>query len=376
MKIKTITCHDVYNVGASLQAYALVTYLRSLGHDAEIIDYKPDYLSNHYSLWGLSNSAYDRPVLRELYNLAKLPGRLKARHSKRKKCFDAFTRDYLPKTEQRYSSNEDLKKNPPEADIYLAGSDQIWNCFFQNGKDPAFYLDFAPAGSIKASYAASFSTEDVAEERKPQIRQWLSALDYISVRESSGVEIVNRLGIPGAVQVLDPVFLLSKEEWGQLVKPLPQKEPFIFLYDFDGNEALSKAVRKLADKQGWKVYSYLSNPHADRCFDQYGPLTFLSLVEEAELVMSNSFHATAFSLIFGKNFWVVNRREAINTRMRDLTLLAGVPERLRTEFEGDLLLPVDYEKVGATLENGIRKSQIFINNVLERVEKNEKTNEF
>lgn len=78
MKIKTITCHDVYNVGASLQAYALVTYLRKLGHDAQIIDYKPDYLSNHYSLWGLGNPAYDKPILRELYNLAKLPGRLKA----------------------------------------------------------------------------------------------------------------------------------------------------------------------------------------------------------------------------------------------------------------------------------------------------------
>lgn len=83
MKIKTITCHDVYNVGASLQAYALVTYLRKLGHDAQIIDYKPDYLSNHYPLWGLGNPAYDKPVIRELYNLAKLPGRLKARSGKR-----------------------------------------------------------------------------------------------------------------------------------------------------------------------------------------------------------------------------------------------------------------------------------------------------
>lgn len=64
MKIKTITCHDVYNVGASLQAYALVTYLRKLGHDAQIIDYKPDYLSNHYPLWGLGNPAYDKPVIR------------------------------------------------------------------------------------------------------------------------------------------------------------------------------------------------------------------------------------------------------------------------------------------------------------------------
>ena len=369
MRIKTITCHDVYNVGASLQAYALVTYLRNLGHEAEIIDYKPDYLSNHYRLWGLNNPAYDKPVLRELYNLSKLPRRIKARYSKRKKCFDTFTRDYLPKTQRRYTSNDDLKRNPPEADVYFAGSDQIWNCFFQNGRDPAFYLDFAPEGRIKASYAASFATEDVAEEWKPQVRQWLSGLDSISVRESSGVEIVERLGIPGAVQVLDPVFLLPKEEWEQMAQPLPQKEPFIFLYDFDRNDALGRTVRKLADQMGWKVYSYLTNPYADCCFDQYGPLTFLSLVKDAQLVMSNSFHATAFSLIFEQEFWVVNRQEAINTRMRDLTALAGVPERLRSAFGGDLLQPMDYARVRENLEKEIGDSQEYLKGVLRRAEK-------
>ena len=132
MKIKTITCHDVYNVGASLQAYALVTYLRKLGHDAQIIDYKPDYLSNHYPLWGLGNPAYDKPVIRELYNLAKLPGRLKARNGKAE--YDRFTAEFLPLTPRRYTSNDDLKQNPPEADVYFAGSDQIWNCFFPTEK--------------------------------------------------------------------------------------------------------------------------------------------------------------------------------------------------------------------------------------------------
>lgn len=166
MKIKTITCHDVYNVGASLQACALVTYLRKLGHDAQIIDYKPDYLSNHYPLWGLGNPAYDKPVIRELYNLAKLPGRLKARNGKRKAEYDRFTAEFLPLTPRRYTSNDDLKQNPPEADVYFAGSDQIWNCFFPNGKDPAFYLDFAPAGSVRASYAASFAMDDIPEEWK------------------------------------------------------------------------------------------------------------------------------------------------------------------------------------------------------------------
>ena len=173
MKIKTITCHNVYNAGASLQAYALAEYLNSIGHECQIIDYKPDYLK-HYKLFGVSNPRYNKPVLRELYNIAKFPGRLKARFGKRKKEYDRFTEDYLPVTNECYTSNEELKSNPPEADIFFAGSDQIWNSFFNNGKDPAFYLDFAPLGAVKASYAASFATENIVTELKPQIKEWLS----------------------------------------------------------------------------------------------------------------------------------------------------------------------------------------------------------
>ena len=363
MKIKTITCHDVYNVGASLQAYALVTYLRSLGHEAEIIDYKPDYLSNHYRLWGLNNPAYDKPVLRELYNLAKLPGRLKARYGNRKKCFDAFTRDYLPTTERRYTSNDDLKQNPPDADVYFAGSDQIWNCFFQNGRDPAFYLDFVPDGRIKASYAASFATEDVAEEWKPRVRQWLSGLDFISIRESSGVEIVERLGIPGAVQVLDPVFLLNREDWSAIEQKPEHMEPYVLLYDFDHNPEMVQFAKKLATDNGWKLYSVLSCDECDRCFSQEGPRMFLGLVHHAKFVVSNSFHATAFSLIFQKQFVVFNRSESINTRMRDVLGLVGLTKQLMTEFDRKVQ-KINYTKVDGKLDRAIMKSKRYIAEVL------------
>lgn len=364
MKIKTITCHDVYNVGASLQAYALVTYLGSLGYEAEIIDYKPNYLSNHYPLLGLNNPAYDKPVLRELYNLAKLPGRIKARYSKRKKSFDTFTRDYLPKTGQRYTSNDDLKQNPPEADVYFAGSDQIWNCFFDNGKDPAFYLDFAPAGSVKASYAASFATEDVAEEWKPQVRQWLSRLDYLSVRESSGVEIIERLGIPGAVQVLDPVFLLSREAWSAIEQKPEHMEPYVLLYDFDRNPEMVRFAQKLAAEHGWKVYSILPCEKCDRCFSQEGPRMFVGLVHHAEFVVSNSFHATAFSLIFQKQFVVFNRREGINTRMRDLAYLSGTGNRLISQYKSTDLGMIHYGLVQHKLDSAIENSKDYIAMVL------------
>ena len=364
MKIYTITCHDVYNVGASLQAYALAAYLENKGHHVEIIDYKPDYLSRHYRLTGINNPQYDKPLVRELYLIAKLPGRWKAMHSRRKAEFDRFKAEMLPVTKRRYISNEDLKANLPEADVYLAGSDQIWNCFFPNGKDPAFYLDFAPENAMKASYAASFATEDVPEDCKPQIKQWLSKLDAVSVRESSGVEIVNRLGITEAKQVLDPVFLLPEEHWEQIAATIADEEPYVLLYDFDRNSGIISTARKLADDNGWKLYSVLPCPECDRSFDQQGPCTFLSLVHNAQFVISNSFHATAFSLIFHKNFAVCKRNENINTRMVDMLALAGLENRMMNGESLELSGDIDYLSVNNRVQKAALDSQVFLENIL------------
>lgn len=365
MIIKTITCHDVYNVGASLQAYAFVTYLHNLGHDAQIIDYKPKYLCNQYRLWGVSNSKFDKPFIRTLYSIAKLPERISARCSKRKAEYDHFTADFLPITKRKYTTNDELKRNPPKADVYFAGSDQIWNTMFNNGKDPAFYLDFAPADSVKASYAASFATEDVVDSWKPQVKKWISALDYVSVRESSAVTITRNLGIKNVVQVLDPVFLLESEQWEVVEKSIGDFEPYILLYDFDRNPEIVAFAQKFALQNGWKLYSVLSCPGCDRCFEQDGPQTFLYLIHHAEYVVSNSFHATAFSLIYKKEFLVTCRQEGINSRMRDLTSLVGAPSRFISDW-GDYgsLEKIDWNQINTNLQNIKNQSERYINCVI------------
>ena len=113
----------MYNHGASLQAYALQTYLESLGHHVEIIDYKPDYLSSDYKLWVVANPVYDKPFIRQLYLLAKLPSRLYS--LKRKSVFDDFTKNYLELTNHRFETYEQLNEAGLEADVFIAGSDQI-----------------------------------------------------------------------------------------------------------------------------------------------------------------------------------------------------------------------------------------------------------
>ncbi len=357
MKIKTITCHDVYNLGASLQAYALTAYLNGCGHDVQIIDYKPEYLSRHYSLSWVANPRYDKPLVRQAYLLAKLPGRLRARKSLRKQRFDAFRRDYLPLTERRYESVEDLRESCPEADAYIAGSDQIWNPVFPNGKDPAFFLEFVPDDKKRISYAASFAVDALPDEDRKRMRPWLKRLDAISVRETSGVDLLNDMGISGQ-QVMDPVFLLDRKHWESLVL-CPEEKNYILVYDFDGSELIRKIALEMAERTGKKLVSVFPMEGAASVWWDMGPREFLGAILNADHVLSNSFHATAFSLIFQKDFYVVNREEKINTRMRDLLQSVELGERLITAVPETVGTP-DWNTVRKSLDERISKSKDFL----------------
>lgn len=367
MKIKTITCHQVYNCGASLQEYALLYYLQMLGHEAQAINYKPWYQSNHFNLWMISNPRYDKFLIRYLYLLAKLPERLT--NLKKKKAFDQFSTRYLSVHPTLYHTNEELKKNPPEADVYICGSDQIWNSLFPNGKDAAFYLDFVPDNKIKISYAASFATDQIADDIKPFVREKVKRLDMVSVRETSGVSILKELGID-ARQVLDPVFLIEKAHWIKtFISPLSDK--FILVYDFESNPLIQKLAKKVAKEKGYKIYTMNRNiSYADKNLWYCAPDMFLSLVYHAQSVFTNSFHALSFSLMFEKQVFVINRYEKINTRMRDLLNLVGLNQYLiKDETDFDSLAPIDYEIVNSILETLIQDSKSLLKDNLSYYEK-------
>ena len=248
MKIKIITCHDVYNVGASLQAYALQTYLEVSGHEVEIINYKPDYLSRHYEWRIVANPIYNRPIIKQLYLGAKfLMYKLSL---KRKRLFDDFSTIYLNRTSRLYRSNDELKQNCPLADLYIAGSDQIWNTFFRTGKDPAFYLDFVPDNKRKVSYAASLATSIMYDGYEDFIRSHIEHLDFVSVRERTSLSLLSSLGISNVVAVCDPVFLLPDSFWYRLAEKGEVKIPnhYVLVYDFgEDNEVVvyAKKVAKL-----------------------------------------------------------------------------------------------------------------------------------
>lgn len=357
MRIKTITCHDVYNVGASLQAYALEQYLTEQGYEVEIIDYRPDYLSRHYSLSVVSSPRYDRPLVRQAYLLAKLPGRLAARFGRRKKSFDLFTKTMLQLTAARYDSVEALRKEPPEADAYIAGSDQIWNPLFQNGRDAAFFLDFVPAGKKRISYAASFAVEEIADEDQARMKPWLEKFDAVSVREASGVRLLEQMGLYG-IQVCDPVFLLTREQWAAVAV---RKNGGVFVYDFDGSEQVRDMAAALSQSRRKPIVSVFPMQNAAHVCKDMGPREFLGAIAAADVVLSNSFHATAFALLFHKDFFVVERREKINTRMRDLLEGVGLADRMIDSVEeiaGAKM--IDWDNVDMRLRQTAERSKAFL----------------
>ncbi|RIX52627.1 polysaccharide pyruvyl transferase family protein [Paenibacillus nanensis] len=366
MKICTITCHRVYNHGASLQAYGLMKYLKNSGHDVEIIDYRPEYLSNHYRLSNVANPRWEKNrLLKWTYLTLKLPGRLIS--LRRKKAFDRFDKKYLSITDTCYRTNDELKQKPPAAEAYICGSDQIWNSLHQNGKDPAFYLDFAPSQKIKASYAASFATDSIAEPLKKVVKERVERLDGVAVREKSGVKILRDLGIHRAITVLDPVFLLDQTEWDKISSG-SYKEDYILIYDFDNSELIKKIALELKELTGYKIYCV--NPgkqrYADKMFRYVGPDSFISLIRDAKFVVSNSYHAAVFSLIYEKDFVIVNRTEAINTRMRDLLDDLNLNSRLTNhEYKAEeLLKKIDYSVVKEMIKTKKMSSKSYLDQLL------------
>lgn len=367
MIIRTITCHHAFNQGAMLQAYALVTYLQSLGHDAKVIDYRPPYMPPVKVDYKLVWPQFNYPIIKQLYLLYSLPA--KFFEQKRRDCLESYFVDNICVTQKQYHSIDELRDDPPSADLYIAGSDQIWNSAkkIKNGKDPAFYLDFGKP-KRKISYAASFATNELVAGTAEFVSRQLRNFDAISVREHSAKEILSSLGFDGQV-VVDPVMLLDRKQWDLVVNENEDftNDRYILVYDFEPRGSVIKPVaRKLASMLKCKIYSV--NPsapffdYADKSYSLSDPKRFVSLIKHAQCVISNSLHGTLFSMIYGKDFFVINRKDGLNIRMQDLLERYQLTERIiGVDAQSDILRKsVDYEKVNALLCQDIESSKSFL----------------
>lgn len=355
MKIKTITTWADYNYGASLQAYALFTYLKMRGHDVEVIKFLPPYQTRMYDyMWVNPESGASRYwITRWIYRAAKFAQRMTT--LKRKNVFDEFNFETLDTTDEVYRSYEELCANPPEADLYIVGSDQVWNVLYDAGRDPAFYLEFVKNGR-KASYAASFSYLDVDAQNKKRIAASLSGFEGVAVREYQGKALLKTMGIE-STWVLDPVFLLPLSEWDRLAMETDEtiytsSEKYVLVYDFEGNDDLRSFVQKYACRHGLRIYAIIDKyplKYAHKNFREAGPREFVRMIARCEAFISNSFHGTAFSIMYHKPVFVFNRRRHnVNSRMESLLSLFGLLDCIiaeGTDFDKVMDMSFDWEKI-------------------------------
>lgn len=375
MKVLTLTTYEGYNYGASLQAYALQHYIESQGHEAELIRFEPEYLTWYYAFWYVNpdSKLSKNAVTRMIYRLMKWAHRRTT--LKRKRLFDYFNHHVLKETTESYRSSQALMDNPPSADLYLCGSDQIWNILYEAGRDPIFYLDFVKQGK-KASYAASFSFLDLPVEHFSRIQQSLKTFDAVSVREYQGKALVEQMGVE-CTWVLDPVFLLSPEDWQALVDrediPSYYKDEalagnYLLIYDFEGDEALRLFAQAYAKEHDLKIYAITDRfplAYADRNFKNAGPVDFVRMIKGCSCMISNSFHGTVFSIIFHKEFYVFNRQKAkVNSRMESLLKMFCVEDRLIYGTENSHHRRLDWDIIEDRKKSYMETSKNYLKDLL------------
>lgn len=378
MKIKTITCHHVYNYGATLQAYALQHFLESQGHDVEIIDFNPWFHRDRYNIWFLFPEGKKAKLMRLLPPLkwiylpySKWRSGMFATWG-RKAAFESFEKKYYHLTNEKYLNSDQLKKNPPEADLYIAGSDQIWNTQSYNGKEPGYYLDFGKDSIKRISYAASLATSQIADGWSDFVKEKVSKLDSVSVREATGVKQLSDLGISNVTQVLDPVFLLTAEEWRRLAKNAKdygvKKASYVLLYDFLGNDASMREFTvdyaRTNKLQIVSVNDFKPRDYADININDAGPLEFISLIDNAACVIGSSFHATAFSVILEKDFYTFSLIGQDNSsRMRDFLKMLSLEKRMNVD-DFECSEEIEWFQVEKNLKKTYNESKLWLNNML------------
>ena len=307
-KIATVTFHRAHNFGSALQTYALQECIKALCEEREIeVEYKlvDLFTENQEQLYTVLKK--NNSLKNLVKNVITLPfsKQLKVKHQK----FNDFIKENFQITE-RYKTAEELRNNPPVADYYISGSDQIWNV---RAKDFLFsyYLDFVNEGK-KISYAASFGPLKIEWDKydKSKIVKLLNEYDNISVREQGSMENVEELTGKVSEIHVDPTLLLTKEQWRQVQSDIKYGDKkYILLYCLEPTKEQLKIANVISKRLGLPILVLRYNNKNDmfnHYIKKYDSVAkdFLTYIDHAALVLSSSFHGTVFSIIYHKAFYV------------------------------------------------------------------------
>jgi polysaccharide pyruvyl transferase WcaK-like protein len=367
MKIAVITLHRVFNYGSVLQAYATQKIFEHTGNDVEIID----YITEQRTLEKLLNEVppvFNKEPKRTLYLILK-----SASIFIKTSVFGRFIKKNLNLTKRKYVSFKELCSDPPKADVYVTGSDQVWNSHYNEGIDKGFFLDFVPENKRRISYASSFGRELLDSEEVEETKQLLNKYSKISVREDTAVEILDCLGIKGSTCVLDPTLQLENYDWMKLAGKRIVKEPYLLLLLlYNEDSGATEYAAKIAEKKNLKVVKLsweLKRPNnVDILKTHRSPEKFLSMFQHADYVVTNSYHGLAFSINFNRQFLAVPRVE-YNTRLESLLRLVGLEDRFIEEpymiYKADIA--IEYDKVNEILSAERKKAYDYIGEAVKQV---------
>ena len=350
-KVQLVTLHSQNNnFGSVLQAYALYSYISKLGYDVEILNYRPYYSNGSINMKARIKKIIANTIFLPYFIIRNIR-------------FNEFINQQ--NQTKKFTSYNDLTKNHPKADIYMVGSDQVWNSDYLCGKDPTYYLKYANS-TKKMSYAASMGRIVNTKEELNRIMELTKDFRFISLREKKSAVQFQHLGRTDAKYVLDPVFLLSYSDYRKLhVNNIQHDTDYILAYVIHKDDFISKVIDVFAKKTGKKVIQV--GGFASKCNYNYfprsaGPREFLTLVDNASFIITSSFHGTAFAHIYQKQFAVVMPRS--NTlRIENILETAGTTDRVvkeMSDIEKILSHCIDYNEVNLKLYKKIEESKKYL----------------
>lgn len=308
MTIGILTFHLAHNYGAVLQCYALQEVIRSMGHDVYVIDYQQPFMVEHFRpkrYWGIRSfiSALIHSNLPEYLYRSRLP-------YVRYHNFENFKQRYFHLTDKCYGTDD-----IPLMDLYIVGSDQPWNPDLTGGADPVYYGQFhRPEGSSLITYAMSGSEESFSKVGWDKVKLFCESFDALSFREESITNRFEQITGRRCKTVLDPTLIADATLWEPLINNKWANYKYILLYHVGGPkdviDTMTAKAQQIAKEQGIKFID------ASRYL--YSPSDFVSLIRYASFVITASFHAMVFSIIFQKQFCVVRTGQASDVRFEAL----------------------------------------------------------
>ena len=352
-KVGIITQHRVVNYGSVLQTYALQEKIKELGYDCEVIDYYPERFTPLGMLKRIKNKGEKFRksfLIRTIARIIIIPS-----YFIRFRMFFKFLDNRIDMTAKTYRSEEELEKEKFSYDIFCTGSDQVWNYGWNEKIEYPYFLAFAPEFARKISYAASFGKSELDSIEISETTRLLKRYTAISLRELSGVKIVEGLGIKNSVSVLDPTLLLTGQEWRKLSSGKYCGDKYILVYNLNRNPKIDSYAKELSNQMGLEV-RYLSYQlhefyKTGKMFCNPQVEDFLALIDGAQYVITDSFHATAFSLNFNKEFVIVYPGK-YSTRLQSILEILGLMDRVAKD-EKDMSIvksKIDYDSVNKILE--------------------------